>query len=138
MYPNDDFRDIPGVPGYRASADGLIRSRRRVLKQWVDGSGLKRVQIRDRPRQVHLLMLSTFYGPRPDRGSPLWVNGDRLDNRAENLMWLVPMAAACGRSEVCSRGHTLVGSESWGAGAHRICWACVNGEPPVVDLPEVL
>lgn len=137
MYPNDEFRDIPGVPGYRASASGLIRSRRRILKQWVDGSGLKRVQIRDRPRQVHLLMLATFCGPRPDEGFPVWVNGDRLDDRAENLLWGVPEPVVV-RSEVCSRGHALDGAECWGAGRHRICRACANGVPPIVDLPEVL
>lgn len=138
MYPNDDFRDIPGVPGYRASAGGLIRSRRRVLKQWVDGSGLRRVQIRDRPRQVHLLMLSTFCGPRPDGGFPLWVNGDRLDNRAENLRWGIPeVAVPAVRGKSCTRGHDLSDAEVWG-GSNRICRACLDGVPPVVDLPEVL
>lgn len=140
------WADIPGIAGYQASDDGRIRSRRRVLKQWADNSGKMRVQIRSRPQLVHLLVLSTFSGPRPEGGQPIWENGDKMDNRLENLAWRVPTKRApvrtvetpvMGCGEKCTRGHSLDKAETWGT-KNRICRACVNGVPPIVDLPEVL
>jgi hypothetical protein len=96
----------PGAPNYQVSSDGRVRS----LARWVDfGKKSRRFQpaceravfivkgyphltlnvdCRKKNFYVHLLVCEAFHGLRP---SPLHevrhLNGDPLDNRAENLAW---------------------------------------------------
>lgn len=128
MYPHEEWYPIRGIPGYEITTDAQVRSPRKILKQWVGRDGLKRVQIRDKPHLVHILMLTTFVSPRPDGGRARFKSGDTADCRLENLRWREPKRPVS-VSRLCSKGHEMSG---------RVCWACVEGAPPVVDLPDVI
>ena len=44
-------------------------------------------EIRRERAYVHLLVLETFHGPKPESKEGSHLNGNELDNRAENLCW---------------------------------------------------
>ncbi len=50
-------------------------------------SGRLTVTVGGRWRFVHTLVATAFHGPRPERTECRHLNGDMLDNRAENLVW---------------------------------------------------
>lgn len=98
-----EWREIPGFPNYEASSAGEIRSKERVV-QYSDGrkrlykptvlsptmsSGYKSVNLRNETglysKKVHFLVASAFLGQRPVGLDVRHKNGDRLDNRADNL-----------------------------------------------------
>jgi len=89
---------IPGHPDYAITTDGCVWSYAR--KQWKkpfvtkgDSPGTTRVYLecpgRDRPASYRVahLVLETFIGPRPPGVKARYRNGDRNDNRVENLYW---------------------------------------------------
>lgn len=134
------WAEIPGLPGYWANDQAKFRGPRRELSPWIDDRGCMRVKAAGRPYAVHLLMLTTFVGPRPDGGVPQWVNGDPTDNRLVNLKWRVPASGeVLTRVNRCRNGHTYSreNTKTWGTG-HRICLDCERGVAPVTSLPEVL
>lgn len=94
-----------GWPGYEASSDGRIRScdriitkgngvsirrRGRVLKPW-NTRGYQAVSLSGvgcgRKTYVHTLVCEAFHGPRSGSEEVRHLNGNRQDNRAENLTW---------------------------------------------------
>jgi len=100
----EEWRPVPGHPGYEASSLGRVRS----LDRWIEipnrGRGFRRGIIL-RPQimglytgvalgklhrmYVHVAICTTFHGPRPSkRHEAAHWNGNRLDNRAENLRWV--------------------------------------------------
>lgn len=93
------LKDIPGVPGYKASADGHIHSFAsnwrgygpRQLEECTEKDGYKyvRVQINGKRelKRVHALVCLAFHGPYTIGQETRHLNGDRKDNRAENLAW---------------------------------------------------
>lgn len=103
---NKEWKPIPGIEGYEASDDGQIRSVSRVTirsngtRLSVRGCTLKPVanprtrylmvqcgRGPNRCRYVHDLVLRAFHGERPEGCTASHLNGDRSDNRAENLAW---------------------------------------------------
>lgn len=107
---NEEWREIPGLDGhYEASSLGRIRSRARVvIKRHYTGKTVKQVyqaRIKEpytahgylrvavaagsikRGMAVHELVLLAFVGPRPGGCVSCHNNGNRYDNRAENLRW---------------------------------------------------
>jgi hypothetical protein len=98
------WRPVPGFRGFEASSRGRVRSLRRgvrVLSQHVHnsrGAYLATSAARGkrwRSHLVHQLVALAFHGPPPGptgRGSRDWQvnhrNGDRRDNRPENLEWV--------------------------------------------------
>lgn len=90
--------DIPGFPGYAITRYGrvfkYVQNPRMKnfpiyeLQTYLSGYGYKRVSVRGRGKDIHILLALTFIGPKP---SPTHIvrhlNGDRLDNRINNLMW---------------------------------------------------
>jgi hypothetical protein len=136
------WADSPLVPGVTVSDQGKIKGRRgKELSQWPDDRGCMRVKAGGRPYAVHLLVLTTYVGPKPPGAAPRWMNGDVTDNRLVNLQWYVPDASneplvrinRCRNNHVYSRENTRL----WGSG-HRICLDCENGVPPIRELPDVL
>jgi hypothetical protein len=87
-----------GFPDYAASNEGRIRNEltERILRQSPNQSGLYKVSITS-ARNVRItlsvaLLVAKVFVPleahlRDRFDTPINVNGDRSDNRAENLMW---------------------------------------------------
>lgn len=97
----DQWRDIPDYEGlYQVSAAGEIRRigtgrgvvRGRVLKQSAHKMGYRAVQLwannTSRAFLVHRLVCAAFHGPIPPDHEVNHVNGDKTDNRAENLVYV--------------------------------------------------
>lgn len=99
-----EWKDIPGYEGiYQVSSDGQVKSVDRIdsaerrlkgrrLKARALNSGYLMVQLCvegvKKAHTVHKLVARAFHGE-----SDKWVNhinGDKLDNRAENLEWTTP------------------------------------------------
>jgi hypothetical protein len=85
-----------GFPGYILSNKGEVRNEKNghVLKLSSNQFGVVRVGLmkRDENRQITLSLtrlVARMYvpGKGPTFNTPINLNGDRTDNRAENLMW---------------------------------------------------
>ncbi len=103
--PTIIVRDVPGWLGYGASADGCAWSRwgagghrRRLTDSWkplspkLANTGYHCVTLsiagKRRHVAVHTLVLEAFVGSAPFAGCECrHLNGDRTDNRLENLAW---------------------------------------------------
>ncbi len=99
---DDQFRPIEGYPAYRVSRDGEVQSRwsRTVHKTLTDAwltlkpipcRGYSTVNLGNgvgkRRFYVHRLVLEAFVGPRPHGMVCRHLDGDRANNRVENLAW---------------------------------------------------
>lgn len=62
----------------------------RPMKPGVGTHGYLRVNIEDSLRLVHHLVLEAHVGPRPEGAHGAHFNGNKLDNRLENLRWATP------------------------------------------------
>jgi len=90
-------KTIFGFPNYAISKNGRIWSSRRVriIGGWkhlsLCGSGYLKVSLwKDRIEKtalVHRLVLETYVGPCPNGMEACHNNGNRIDNRLENLRW---------------------------------------------------
>ena len=79
-------RPILGSPNYIATDTGEIYSQRGRLATRPDKSGYPKVDLgRRKTRNVHRLIWEAFNGPIPDRLEVNHRNGDKNDNRLENL-----------------------------------------------------
>lgn len=105
-----EWRPIAGHPGYRVSNAGdvesawkrtgygrgkgsgmVITDNWKRLKANVNANGYQTVNLgRGKTKTVHSLVLSAFVGPRPSGHECRHLNGDRTDNRVENLRWGTP------------------------------------------------
>lgn len=90
---------ITGYPNYYCTPNGKIISHRRVkpiiLKPKVDRDGYLSVVLYSLPNvrhylQAHQIIAISFLSPRPDGMCVNHKNGDKQDNRVENLEWLTP------------------------------------------------
>lgn len=100
--PGEIWKPVVGYDGrYSVSNKGRVRTeshvargrwghqrlRARILRPG-SASGYPVVRLgRSRPYFVHRLVLEAFVGPRPEGMEACHNNGDRTDNRAENLRW---------------------------------------------------
>jgi hypothetical protein len=93
------YKDIPGFPGYRVGDDGSVQSSKRVIGdgQWFTLSkdtnkcGYEKVSLyRDGKsycRTVHRLILESFIGSRPPKHECRHLDGNKVNNRLDNLTW---------------------------------------------------
>jgi hypothetical protein len=110
----EEFRPVPNYEGlYEVSNQGRVKSLRRTVRK-KDGRKLNLKRKILRPSQsrgklqvilsknnkhtshkVHTLVLLAFHGECPNKGEQaIWKNGNRQDNRADNLMWGRPSPSA--------------------------------------------
>lgn len=81
---------------YEISSYGQVRTRRygrgewKILSQFPDRGGYMRLTIARRHTTVHRLVLQAFVGPCPDGLQCAHRDGDRKNNRLENLRWATP------------------------------------------------
>lgn len=87
----DDLRTIDFLPETQISRDGRLWRNGREKKFTVSKIGYEVVSfsINDKTKTYykHRLMLHAFVGPCPNNCEALHINGNRLDNRLENLRW---------------------------------------------------
>lgn len=89
-----EWRTIREFPGYSVSDDGLVRNDEtdRILAQCVNqfdiaNVGLSKLGVQYK-RSVALLVAHAYHNkPRDSFTTPINLNGDRLDNRASNIVW---------------------------------------------------
>ena len=93
------MKPIPGFPGYKITIDGRVWSepkktnhkRGKWLVVCVGGTGYPKVvlckQGKIYNKNIHTLLLETYIGPCPKGMEACHLNGDRQDNRLENLRW---------------------------------------------------
>lgn len=79
---------IPEYPNYKATKEGQIWSNRQAifLKPRII-NGYPIVSLAGKTCLIRRLVLQTFVGPCPDGAHARNLNGDKLDNRLENLVW---------------------------------------------------
>lgn len=102
------YRPIPGAEGYEAGSDGTIRSvsrevlktwrgvpylaslAGRILKPWMAGFGYRYVQLGAGGQKgpVHKFVCMAFHGERPDGKEVAHLDGNCLNNAADNLAWV--------------------------------------------------
>lgn len=135
MKSAQNWKDIPGFPGYQVSDLGNVRRGDRPLRQHpaAKGGGVY-VNLGKTTRLVHKLVLAVFVGPR--KGRITHRNGNRKDNRLTNLHYGQRRSGPVGGR--CSKGHPLVGDNVIWWGRNRICVSCRDGKSAVSELPEFL
>ena len=109
------WKDIEGFPGYQASNTGFIRGLRdyhgnitntpKVLKTRINKDGYYELTLYTQERRkvtkrVHRVIAETFFGKHPGLVVN-HINGDKLDNRVENLEFVTAeqnstLASKCG------------------------------------------
>jgi hypothetical protein len=86
---------LDGAPeGYRRLVVDVKETGTKVLKPRLSGPvGKKYLAVAltgGVQRKVHLLVLEAFIGPRPEGHQGAHENGNKLDNRLDNLRWKTP------------------------------------------------
>lgn len=100
---DENWSPIAGFVGeYEISTLGRVKSLARIipyrdgrdrptpecfLKPTMDATGYYSVGLRSTKYRLHVLVLETFVGPRPDGFQACHFNCDKSDNRLENLRW---------------------------------------------------
>lgn len=83
---------------YEVSNKGDVRSIARIgpggrimaskpIKPGLSSYGYWQIGLRGKTTRVHVVVAEAFHGPRPRGAVCRHLNGDKLDNRAENLAW---------------------------------------------------
>ena len=101
---NEEWRPIPGWEGryevstlgrvrslprtYRATF-GLVTTKIRVLRPSEEKNGYRSIHLNpgNVRKSIHSVVAEAFYGPRPPGHDILHLNGNRADNRLENLRY---------------------------------------------------
>jgi len=101
----ENWVSVSGYPNYAVSDKGRVKriehiahhsryGRRflpeRLLNPRRNHDGYMRTRIGGSARFVHVLVLESFVGPRPEGMQACHNNGDPSDNRLENLRWDTP------------------------------------------------
>lgn len=83
------MKKIPKFPNYSMNKGGQIWSH--ISNRWlkpIKNRGYTQINLgRRNLRKIHHLVLETYIGPRPKGMECRHLNGDRADNRLDNLKW---------------------------------------------------
>lgn len=161
MNDDEQWKPVPGFEGYYEVSDlGRVRSFERLGPHWRGGQrryggGLLRTFPVNRTlkgsylrvglyrpgrrcaRDVHLIVLEAFIGPRPAGMVCCHYNGDPKDNRLQNLRWDTIAANAADdfrngvrsldRKTHCKRGHEFNPENTYfRAHGGRVCRVCAR------------
>lgn len=102
---NETWLPVPGFAGYEVSNLGSVRNAttKRHLRLSHERCGYVRASLSAQGKIVrrlaHALVLSAFVCERPPGKQCDHINGDRKDNRVENLRWLTPSENARAKCE---------------------------------------
>lgn len=89
MDQQEEWRHIPEAEGYRASSLGRVAGPRGLLKPSELNSGYLGVKVVGKGTTVHSVVLRAFVGPKPSpKHTGNHKNGDKQDNRPDNLEWM--------------------------------------------------
>ena len=86
---------VPGYPNYRVLSSGSVWFRRgghwKRLKTHPDRNGYRQIHLYSggvgKGFFVHCAVLLAFVGPRPERNHCRHLDGNKLNNRLDNLCW---------------------------------------------------
>jgi len=126
-------KTIPSAPKYAAREDGMIVNTETglVLKPQNDGrAGYFKLRIMHadgklRSRYIHHLVAEAFLGFRPDGADIDHIDGNRTNNRPDNLRY-------CSRKENQDNPNNA-GKNGWQAYAARKVWATKDGVKKLFD-----
>jgi hypothetical protein len=122
----EEWRQVPGFPAYEVSSIGRVRSlprevaapfgsvavkKGRMLSAWTcKSTGYPQVMLSDRRKHnVHRLVAGAFI-PNPEPKPQVnHINGDRADNRLENLEWVTASENIAHSFRVLGRRNGCVG-----------------------------
>ncbi len=96
-----EYREVEGFPGYRVNAAGDLQSCRNhhgiITGEWhkinpsPNKDGYCQVNLwclgNPKCRRIHTLVLTAFAGPCPEGMQACHIDGNRQNNRIENLRW---------------------------------------------------
>jgi hypothetical protein len=149
----EEWRHIPGFGGYLVSSFGRVLTYRSrgisEMRQHMDKGGYLYVSILDdqdrkRGMKVHALVLLAFRGGRPPGWQAAHFDGNKANNRPDNLRWVTPKENAADKerhgrtsrgnahSEACkknsAKGHRNGHSTLTGDDVSNIRTRYANGE----------
>jgi hypothetical protein len=131
--PHVEYRPIAGFPAYRVGSNGSVWSKFhgpwKFLHPTLNGHGYRCVSLRSESasRNVNVagIVLAAFIGPRPDGKEARHLDGNRENNRLDNLAWGTPLenAADKRRHGTTARGqrqHLALLTDAQIAEIHRV------------------
>jgi len=108
----EEFRDIPGYPGYQISNCGNVFSRKlkRVIEAPNDEDGYKRIklwkQMISKHYRIHRLVATAFIPNPEDKPQVNHKDGDKTNNNISNLEWVTNQENITHRIEVLGHNGT--------------------------------
>jgi len=111
---SEEWRPVVGFEGqYEVSSLGRVKSlpktvlrgrgpfitKERIIGGRSRAAGYPIVRIREKTLYIHALVLESFVGPRPVGFEACHNNGDRTDNRSDNLRWDTPRSNQMDRAK---------------------------------------
>jgi hypothetical protein len=102
-----EYTEITEFPAYEISEEGNIRNKKslKILSQSLSSKGYYQINIANKSRRVHRLLAETFINNPNLLETVNHINGDKLDNRLENLEWM-------SRSDNAKHSREVLGNKS--------------------------